>query len=243
MLPKNRYLKTISCQSYSGDIFFGIRKRLLLVFYGISCLAIATVILIVVNEISSTKPAFQILISMFLMIVGTIGGAFLSSILDLPMIGPHFDKIKNDVASRKIKGPEDFAYRVSILICEYFNFTFLNIEYALFKVSGTAYSFSNNILASSISPEEYESMLQTSKITKEVTFDGSCNVGGKKYFKYIIPVWFGDDEWLGYITVFTQRKLGKLFIQFLSSFEDDYVDDQLVHAMYIKKIEPASAES
>ena len=59
---------------------------------------------------------------------------------------------------------------------------------------------------------------------------GKVEINGKKHFGYIIPIYFAE-EWLGYFTVFTKNKLHKIFIDFLDNFEDDYIDDQLIHIL------------
>jgi hypothetical protein len=55
-------------------------------------------------------------------------------------------------------------------------------------------------------------------------------IDDKNYHPYIIPIHFGE-EWLGYFAVFSKSKLNKIYIEFLDNFEDDFIDDQLIHVL------------
>jgi hypothetical protein len=89
------------------------------------------------------------------------------------------------------------------------------------------------IVRESIAASTFASILDESKATENCIQAGKFLVGKKHYHLYIIPIWFGE-EWLGYIGIFTERKLGKLFRAFLSDFENNYVDDQLKHVLNFK---------
>jgi len=59
---------------------------------------------------------------------------------------------------------------------------------------------------------------------------GKIIIDNSTYSGYAIPMYFGG-EWLGYFAVFTTTKLNAIYLDFLDRFEDDYVDDQLVHVL------------
>jgi len=54
--------------------------------------------------------------------------------------------------------------------------------------------------------------------------------GAIRGYLYVIPIIFGDKR-LGYMAVVTRQKLWKIFIRLLDEFENDFVDDQVVHVL------------
>lgn len=217
-----------------SDIFFGLRKNLLFVSYILSAVALGVLVVLLLGYIPNIGAKIQMLFGMTMTIIGIVGGAFLSVLLDLPKIAHDFDEIKNDIAARKIVDPEAFGIRLTSLLCDFFKFSFFTIRYAFVKIVDTNYVYSDNVILSSIERSEFVSILDKSKHTENILYMNPHYVDGKRYHLYIIPIWFSD-EWLGYIGILTPTKLLRLFRLFLADFENYYVDDQLIHVLDIKK--------
>lgn len=215
------------------SVFYGVKKKLLMAFYALSVLALGTTSIIVIGYLTDVTGKIQLLLILLIAIAGITGGAFLFVLLDLSNIGCKFDEIKNDIASKTIKTTEEFANRVCTFICNYFNFSFFTIAYCFFNIIDSDYVCSDNIIRNNITELKFTSMLNKSQQTEKVTYIGKHSVGDKNYHLYIIPIWFGK-EWLGYIGIFSPNKLWNMFILFLSDFENEYVDDQLVHVLNMK---------
>ena len=194
-------------------------------------------LLLAINSEFSIAPRIQLLIGFLMTIAAVIGGGILSVYFDLPAISVEFDEIKNDIAKKVIKSPEEFGHRLTKLLCKFFNFQFFNIEYSFIKIIGTQYVYSDpeliklgNLNLENISND----LINKSKKTEEVFFYDKFQVNSKNNYLYILPIWFGDD-WLGFIGILSHRKVSKLFLTFLNNFENEYIDDQIVHVLDYKK--------
>ena len=119
-------------ERFSG-IFYVIRKKILLFFYILSIISCGIISIAGIGHITGDSPKIQIGLALFITVAGTVFGAVLSVILDLPQIGYYFDKIKNDIALTEIRTPEVFAARLSSIFCDYFSFYFFRLGFALLK--------------------------------------------------------------------------------------------------------------
>jgi hypothetical protein len=215
------------------ELFYGVRRLLLLTFYLVSVIAFGLVVLILLN-IARVAVTWQVLVTLLIFVASISGGAFLYVLLELPKIGYDFDKIKNDIASGNIKSPEQFSRRVVDLLCRYFSFAFFSVEYAFIKVQQEKPVGSDQVIFDDLSATKLDQLLQLSLATEDVVYVGKHNVKGTAYHLYLIPIYFGQ-EWLGYIGILTHQKLWKIFTRFLVDFENNYVDDQLVHVLDLQK--------
>ena len=221
----------------SSEVFFGVRKKILLSFYIIFVTSLSILFLVIISNIphiSGISKKIQLLFIIFFPVVAVIVGAYFSVILDLPKISYEFDKIKNEIALKKIKCPNVFAHRIVTLLCNYFTFHFFTSKYAFFKIINNDYVYSDNILQNSINEKNFESMLNKSQQTEGVSYISIHYINEKKHYLYIIPIWFGD-EWLGYVGILTEKKLMKTFCSFLAHVENIYIDDMLIHVLEISK--------
>lgn len=220
--------------SFFVDVFFGIRKRILLSFYIFSIVTLGILFIVVLGDIPGFSLRIQVLFGFLITIVGVIVGASLSVVLDLPNIIYDFDKIKHDIALKKIDSPGVFAQRLTAFLCSYFTFSFFRIQYAFVKIIDTECVYSDNGIFDAVHESDFDSILSQSRSTKEVIYLGRKLIHNESFHLYILPIWFGDD-WLGFIGIFTTKKLIRLYLSFLFDFEDHYVDDQLVHVLHIKR--------
>lgn len=216
------------------DLFYGVRKDLLLIFYILSVGALGVLIIFLIGSIYSSSAVSQALIGLLIAIAGVVGAAFLDVLLELPKISYRFNEIRHGIAKKEINTPETFADRVVLLLCDYFSFIFFSIDYAFINIIDSAPVYSDEIILSTLSHSKRKELMEKSENTEEINYEGVYAVKGKQHHLYIIPIWFGE-QCLGFIGVFTPRKLLKIFQSFLMDFEDIYIDDQLIHVLDIKK--------
>lgn len=211
-------------------MFYGLRKKILMFFYILSAASLGILFLVILNQVFGITTKVQIVFFMTIVLAGTIGGAFLSVMLDLPKISFYFDEIKNDIANQKIRDPKNFAERIVDLFCDYFNFNFFSVTDAFVKITGADYVYSKGVGAESMDPSVLNDIHAKTKQTEKCFYEGVFNLNEKKVHLYVIPIWFGN-IWLGYIGIFTANKLLKIFQSFLSDVENLYIDDQLFHVL------------
>ena len=216
--------------SSSYDLFYGHRKNIFLVFYVISVIAIGFAIIFFLFKGLNFSGDLLIYAAIVLLIMGAVGCAYLAVLLELPSISNKFDAIKNDIALKKIGTPEVFGQRLTELICSYFSFTFFTIDYSFIKIIDTEYIYSDAEIKGWFDPAQQDVMLKSTRETEDIFLFGKKKENHKTYYLYLIPVWFGSD-WLGFIGVYSPKRIRKIFLAFLSNFENDFIDDQLVHVM------------
>jgi hypothetical protein len=152
------------------DILYGFRKRIFLIFYASSILFGMILLFLAFNYGFSIPLKIQFLFGLLITMAAFIFGGILSVYFDLPTISFEFDKIKNDIAKKIIKSPEEFGERLTSLLCSFFNFQFFKIEYSFIKIIGTRYVYSHSILINleeSNSEYNLEDILNKSKKQKK----------------------------------------------------------------------------
>lgn len=219
------------------ETLYGFRKKIFLTFYTLSFIFTMILVFLVIDSGFSIAPKIQLLLGFLMTVAGVIGGGILSVYFDLPSISVEFDEIKNDIAKKVIKSPEEFGHRLTTLLCKFFTFQFFKIEYSFIKIVGTQYVYSDPelIKADNLNLKDISSdLINKSKKTEEIFFYDKFQVNSKNNHLYILPMWFGDD-WLGFIGILSRHKVSKLFLMFLNNFENEYIDDQIVHVLDYKK--------
>jgi hypothetical protein len=215
-------------------IFYSIRKKILLSFYILSITSCGIILIIGISHITDASSKIQIGVALLISFAGTIFGAVLSVILDLPQIGYYFDEIKNDIALKEIRTPEVFADRLTSLFCDYFNFYFFTVRFCFVKIEDYAYFYSDDAILKIIDQSILDEIIITSQKTEDVFYKGPYTFGNKSIHLYIIPIWFGE-AWLGTAGIFTSFKLLKIFQRYLNEMENLYIDDQLLHVLNLYK--------
>lgn len=231
--PEREQASACVDKSYLGDslygLFYTIRKKLLLACYALCIVTIGVLTIFLLGEIG-VPLRFLFLTGLLMVIIGTIGGLLFSILLDLPEIGYKFDGIKNGIASKKIKTPEQFAIKVSDFICEHFRVFPLIVDYAFVQVLDLLCHFSDSSIPEKIGETKLMAIISQSQQSEDVFFVEVLRISDRDYYLYTIPIWFGED-WLGCIGIFCRHRLPKLFMSYLSSFEDECIDDQLLHIL------------
>lgn len=172
----------------------------------------------------------KIIVEIIAAIILFLFSLFIIVINEIPRSLPHkFDAIKNKIASREIRSTEEFSAALNTFLVNYFHFITFDIMYAAVQVKDEEIRFSNEKLKSIsefLHPFHMQSKQQNSPIKL-----GKVLIDNNPYSGYVIPMYFGG-EWLGYFAVFTTTKLNAIYLDFLDRFEDDYIDDQLVHVLF-----------
>lgn len=221
----------------SKVLFFQVGKRVVLSLYWLSIVFLillsAYIFLEYKGEITDRSSKITVLfLGIFITIIGGIGSILLSLIIELPNISNDFDHIKNDIASKLIKHPNEFSHRVTALLCDYCNYPFLDIKFSFLYVEkhNLISSDSNKKVNLGISKDYFNSVQLLAKYSEEVFSHDDVFYLNQNYKATIIPIWFAG-RYLGFLGVLTKYKINWFIKSFLSNFEDLYIDDQLVHVL------------
>ncbi len=76
-------------------------------------------------------------------------------------------------------------------------------------------------------------MLEKSKTIKDIIRAGKITHDQNEYHLYILPIWLGD-QWLGYMGLISNKRIGRFYQMFLNEFENNFLDDQVMHVSRIK---------
>lgn len=170
---------------------------------------------------------------LFLLIAALLG-AWLWVLIKLPQgLANAFDDIKNRIAGGEISSVEGFSKALGRFMVDYFSFFRFDVAMALISIKG------NDDV---VYPEEADfPVIDKTELTKRsqqaegIMLLGKQNAAGQVFYGYVMPIWFGND-WLGYICVYTDTPLIRMFRNMLEVFEDQYIDDQLMHVLHADRI-------
>lgn len=173
--------------------------------------------------------AYAVYILVFLMATLTFG-AWFWVVLTIPgEVAREFDTIKNKVSTGEISSITEFSEELAEFMTRYFHFVGFDIVLAVVKIKyGKAISSDNNYAPEHSLNTEW---IALSKSTQDVVNAGKLNYLGQKLHGYLIPIWFGN-EWLGYMVIYTDTRLLKSYRHYLNTFEDIYIDDQVLHVLH-----------
>lgn len=168
------------------------------------------------------------LISLVFLLLATVIWAHLYIIFSIPQrLAGSFDFIKNNIARGKLIGVEEFSEQIANFLTDFYNYSFFDIAFSAFKIKGHTLVFSNDVISTSLNWDKVEKEARTEDYILD---HGKHALNRKNYYAYTIPVYFGDD-YLGFFTVFSLQRLGRLRLRLLSDLEDHFIDDQLVHIL------------
>lgn len=173
-----------------------------------------------------------VIISLGFLILATLGWTFLYILFSIPQrLAGSFDLIKNNISSGKINTVIGFADEICFFLVRFHNYSFFDVNYSAMKIDGYDIHFSSPLIERALDWKKVEVEVGNSENIidhKKVRFDN------KKQHAYTVPVIFGD-RLLGFFTVFTSHRLGKLRLKLLSDLENFYIDDQLVHVLNMEE--------
>ncbi len=209
---------------------YRVQRIILLVFYTISMVALSIPLVSLVIKLSPDN-LFPLLASLLLyMVLVIVLGCFIHTISYIPFnLATRFDPIKNDVSAGAIKDVAEFSRRISSFSTHFFNFAFLDIDYAFLHTEQAGLVSDLELPAAQEAMKEFD-MLEKSKTFTEIQRAGKITLGENEYHLYILPIYMGD-QWLGYLGLMSGKKIGRFFQKFLTEFENNFLDDQLLHVI------------
>jgi len=209
---------------------YGIQRIFLIIFYLISAIALFWLLFHILHDLLKVSGMIILPFALVYLIFIVIVYSFIQVITYIPAnLAAAFDPIKNDIASRKIDSGKALAGRLAEFMTGFFSFAFFDIECALVRIRDDESTFPEDCLSLGEIPDPAQ-LENRSRENDGTSYLGRIRAGGKQYHMYITPLVFGE-EWLGYIAVLSQRRLWKVFRHLLAEFENDFVDDQVVHVL------------
>ncbi len=211
-------------------MIYRVQRIILLVFYTISMVALSIPLVSLVLRLSPDN-LFPLLASLLLyMVLVIVLGCLIHTISYIPFnLASAFDPVKNDICAGSIKDIEAFSKRVSHFLCSFFDFAFLDIEYAFLHTEQAGLVSNVELPAAQEAMKKFD-MLEKSKTFTEIQRAGKITLGENEYHLYILPIYMGD-QWLGYLGLLSGRKIGRFFQNYLTDFENNFLDDQLMHVI------------
>ncbi len=152
-------------------------------------------------------------------ICGVLTGGYVWILLRIPFeLTYRFDTIKNKVALREYQSVEAFQDDVAYLLIDFFKFPALDIRGGYFKFSGAEPLYMNiDFDIDSIVKKEY--------------YDIQIIDLPERRKAFVIPVMIGGKR-LGQMVLFTKGFTLFMLRDMLSDFENQYLDDQLLHIIH-----------
>lgn len=227
------YICTMT-RSRSYSSIYNVQRIILLVFYTTTAVALSIPLAKLVASLSPGHLFPLVATLVLYMILVVVIGAMVYYISYIPFnLASAFDPIKNDIASGRIRDMDQLARRITEFTVQFFNFSFLDIDHAFLQTPGTD-------ITSHEEPEGLRqvmddfNMLEKSKGLEEVIRAGKIRLPSGAYHLYILPVWFGK-RWLGYMGLLSRRQINRFFLKFLEEYENNFLDDQIMHVIQASK--------
>jgi hypothetical protein len=205
-----------------------VQRIILLVFYLTTMAALCIPLTMLVIRLSPDNyfPLVVTLVAYLVLVV--VVGTFIYLVSYIPFnLAAAFDPIKNDIVSGRIEDLEQFGKRITSFVTGFYDFSFLDIAHAFIQVPGSDLISHENLSPVRHSMEQFD-MLEKSKKLEEIIRAGKVTFNQREYHLYVLPIWLGE-RWLGYMGLLTDRRIGRFFQKFLVEFEDNFLDDQLMH--------------
>ncbi len=214
----------------SFSVLYGIQRTFLSVLYMISVLALFWLLFFLLHDIIGANGVVIVLSSILYLVLVVILYGFIHVIMYIPAnLAGAFDPLKNDIARRQISSSQDLADRLAEFMTSFFNFAFFDIECTIVRIRDQDSSHPRGYIRRQDNPvlDELENI---SRETLDTSYCGKIRSDRGALHLYLTPLVFGE-EWLGYIAVMSRRRLGKVFRNLLTEFENDFVDDQVIHVL------------
>ncbi len=215
-------------------MIYNVQRIILLVCYSVTMVVLSIPLARLVTTLfpDHLYPLAAILILYMILVV--VIGSIIHTISYIPFnLAREFDPVKNAIASGEIRDLEDLGKEVTSFTTRFFDFAFLDIDHAFLHTEQTG-PVSHEDLTGAYKTLEAFNMAEQSKKIEGVIRAGKINLGHKEYHLYILPIWFGE-RWLGYMGLFSRKRIGRFYQKFLTEFENNFLDDQLMHVIQQSK--------
>lgn len=212
----------------SFSVLYGIQRNLLNLFYLISVIALFWLIFILLHDILGAGGAVIIPVALVYLVLIVLVYSVMHVISYIPAnLAGAFDPLKNGIAEGSIGTADILSRELSGFMCSFFNFAFFDIKSCMVRLSDNEPVFSEDGLLAEMSLNMDELERHAGSIV-QTGFFGKAS--GRSGFIYIVPLIFGEKR-LGYMVLLTSQKLWRIFIHLLNEFENDFIDDQVVHVL------------
>jgi len=215
-------------------MIYRVQRFILMLFYIISMGALSLPLSKLIMKLSpdSLYPLIATLV-LYMVLVVVLGGV-IHTISYIPFhLAAAFDPIKNDIASGKINDIQELGKRISQFMTRFFNFAFLDIDHAFLHTEKTGVVSFEDLPEAAPAMEQF-GMLEKSKTIREIIRAGKISHEQNEYHLYILPIWL-DDQWLGYMGLMSNKRIGRFYQKFLTEFENNFLDDQMMYVSRIKE--------
>jgi hypothetical protein len=218
----------IARRSYS--LVYKVQRIILMVFYTISMMALSIPLARFVNQLSPDHLYPLVATLILYMVLVVILGGVVHTISYIPFnLAAAFDPIRNDIASGEIRDLAMLGERITRFMVEFYDFTFLDIAHAFIHTEQGG-PVSHEDLSDAIAAMEEFGMLEMSRTLKEISRAGKVAHEGKEFHLYILPIRFGN-RWLGYMGLLSGSRISRFALHFLAEFENNFLDDQIMHVI------------
>ena len=218
----------------SYSFIYNLQRIILLVFFTTTSIALSVPLSMLVVKLSPNHLFPLVITLLAYLILVIVVGSMIHVISYIPFnLATAFDPIKNDIALGKILSIEQLGERITAFTVQFYNFSFLDITHAYIEIeeSGIIGFESNKELDKIL--KEYR-MLDKSKALEEITLAGKVSLPERDYQLYILPLWLGD-TWLGYMALLSEKRISRFFRRFLMEYEENFLDDQIMHLVRMNK--------
>ena len=209
---------------------YGIQRVFLIIFYLISVIALFWLLFYILHDQMNLSGMIIVpfALAYLILVVVLYGFIHVTSYIPANLAGA-FDPLKNDIANQKIESAEVLAARLAEFMTTFFSLAFFDIECSQVRIMETESIYPVDFFTVGEAPDPIQ-LNALSRESENTLYVGRLKTGNGNFHLYITPIVFGD-KWLGYIAVISRRRLWKVFQHLLAEFENDFVDDQIVHVL------------
>jgi hypothetical protein len=212
----------------SFSVLYGIQRSFLNFFYLVSVIAVFWLIFHILHEVLDTGGKIIIPVSIGYLVIIVLVYSMIHIISYIPAnLAGAFDPIKNGIAEGSIAGTSELSGLLADFMINFFNFSFFDIVFARVQLEGddpADNSWPDELV------EEGEILKEAAASLESTTWFKKIKTPSGTFHIYIIPLIFGERR-LGYIVAGSRQKLWRIFVSLLDEFENDYLDDQVVHLL------------
>jgi hypothetical protein len=212
----------------SYSFIYNLQRIILLIFFATTAIALSIPLTMLVIGLSPNQ-LFPLVITLLVYIILVIVvGSMIHVISYIPFnLATAFDPIKNDIASGRIHTIEELEERIATFTVEFYNFSFLDITYAIVQTKGSEPMGNQKDSHLEDILKELQ-ILEKSQKTEHISRAGKISIQGHDYQLYILPIWL-EEQWLGYMALLSEKRISRFFQRFLMEFEENFLDDQVMH--------------
>jgi hypothetical protein len=216
------------------SFIYNLQRIILLVFFVTSAIAVSIPLALLVIKLSPDQ-LYPLVITLLVYIIGaTIVGSMIHVISYIPFnLATAFDPIKNDIASGRIATLEQLGERITSFTVQFYNFSFLDISHAFIQTeqSGVLGHWKNSRVEEMLKNNK---LMETSRQLLKIKRVDKISLEGEEYHLYLLPIWLGEN-WLGYMALLSKNKISRFFQRFLMEYEENFLDDQIMHLVRFNK--------